>query len=282
MKLFEKLRGGLSRFKFALGNRIAAIFAGPVNEQTLVLTQELMARVRRARGKDGAELTAILKQAVLDILRQVPKAPVPHEKPWVVLIVGVNGNGKTTSVAKLAHRAQAEGKRVILGAADTFRAAAIEQLELWAERLKADCVRGTPGGDPAAVAYDAIMSGRSRGHDLVLIDTAGRLQSKGHLMAELEKIGRVCHKALADAPHEILLVIDATTGQNALDQALVFNKATKLTGLILTKLDGSAKGGAVVAIQKALQVPVRYVGLGEGIDDLEPFDAEAFVEALFG
>jgi fused signal recognition particle receptor len=293
MTFFGRLRSRLSRFKFALGSQIRALFGGKVDEETLaklekilyeadfgvVLTQELMKRVRRAPPEQAVD---VLKSSVLELLKQTPVAVTPKDKPWVILIVGVNGNGKTTSVAKLAHRYKDEGKKVILAAGDTFRAAAIEQLQMWAQRLGVDCVKGASGGDPASVAYDAIQAARARDADVVIIDTAGRLQNKGHLMAELEKIGRVCNKALVEAPHETLLVIDATTGQNALDQALVFNSATRLTGLVLTKLDGTAKGGIVVAIQKALNVPVRYVGLGEGIDDLEPFDPEAFVQALFG
>jgi len=196
-------------------------------------------------------------------------------------MIGVNGSGKTTSCAKLAKKYQAEGKKVLLAAADTFRAAAIDQLQAWAQKLNIDIVKGQPGGDPAATVFDAIASAQARGHDIVIADTAGRLQSKTDLMRELEKLRRVCHKADQSGPHETLLVLDATTGQNGLDQAESFHKVTPLTGIVLTKLDGSAKGGIVLAIAKSLKLPIRYVGIGEGADDFADFDQKSFLDALF-
>jgi fused signal recognition particle receptor len=199
----------------------------------------------------------------------------------VMLIVGVNGSGKTTSLAKLAHLLHSAGKKVLIGAADTFRAAAIDQLELWAKRIGVDIVKHQSHSDPSAVAFDAISAAKARGAEAVLIDTAGRLHNKTDLMHELAKIRRVCDKVCPGAPHETLLVLDATTGQNAIDQANTFHQFTPLTGLILTKLDGTAKGGIVVAIQRQLGLPIKFIGTGEGIDDLQPFDPQQFVKALF-
>jgi fused signal recognition particle receptor len=197
------------------------------------------------------------------------------------MVIGVNGVGKTTTIGKLAHNYKAAGRSVLIGAADTFRAAANEQLEVWAQRAGVDIIQQQHGADPAAVAYDTLKAAESRGADVVIIDTAGRLHNKQGLMQELEKIGRVMRKVKADAPNDIYLVLDATTGQNALQQAKEFTKVAPITGIILTKLDGTAKGGAVLAIADALQMPVRYIGVGERIDDLQVFDARAFVEALF-
>jgi fused signal recognition particle receptor len=197
------------------------------------------------------------------------------------LIVGVNGNGKTTSVAKLANRFKINKKNVLIAAADTFRAAAVEQLDIWAQRLKVDIVKGTSHSDPAAVTFDAVQAGKSRKTDVVIIDTAGRLHTKIPLMQELAKIKRSCQKVIPNSPHETLLVLDATTGQNAIDQAKVFNEFTPITGIILTKLDGTAKGGIVISIQRQLGIPIKFIGVGEGLEDLEPFDAQNFVNALF-
>jgi fused signal recognition particle receptor len=202
--------------------------------------------------------------------------------PLVILVAGVNGVGKTTSIGKLASRYVSEGRKVLLVAADTFRAAAGEQLQLWATRVGADCVRHQGGGDPSAVAFDGIKAALARGVDVVIVDTAGRLHVKANLIDELKKVVRVIGRLLQGAPHEVLLVIDATTGQNALNQAKVFQEALSLTGIVLTKLDGTAKGGAVVAITSTLGVPIRYVGYGEDVHDFAPFDADAFVEALLG
>jgi fused signal recognition particle receptor len=199
----------------------------------------------------------------------------------VILVVGVNGSGKTTSIAKLAKNSKEAGQKVIVAAGDTFRAGAIDQLTHWADKIGVEIVKSKAGGDPSGVAYDALSAASARGADVVIIDTAGRLQNKTDLMHELEKIRRVCTKHIASAPHQTLLVLDATTGQNAIDQAEVFHKFTPLTGLILTKLDGSAKGGVVLAIYKKLSIPVQWIGVGEGENDLMPFDPKEYVEALF-
>ena len=209
-----------------------------------------------------------------------PKIPI-GAKPTVILIVGVNGSGKTTTVGKLAHRLGELGQQVVIGAADTFRAAAIDQLAIWAERSGAQLVRQGPGADPGAVAYDAVASGTARGADVVLIDTAGRLQTQHNLMEELRKVHAVVGKANPDAPHETLLVLDATTGQNGLSQARLFGDAVPLTGVIVTKLDGSAKGGIAVAINRELGIPVKLIGVGEKLEDLQPFDAAAYAQAIF-
>jgi fused signal recognition particle receptor len=197
------------------------------------------------------------------------------------MVVGVNGSGKTTSIGKLAHYYVREGRKVMLAAADTFRAAAIDQLEIWGERANVPVISGQPGGDPAAVAYDGIRASRARGFDLLFVDTAGRLHTKFNLMQELEKVYGVCRRSVHEAPHDVLLVLDATTGQNALTQAAKFKESVNVTGVVLAKLDSTAKGGMVFAIHRELGLPVRFVGIGEGIDDLVPFDADAFVEGLF-
>ena len=205
----------------------------------------------------------------------------PHTKPYVIMVVGVNGVGKTTTVGKLAHNYKSAGKHVLIGAADTFRAAANEQLEVWGKRAGVEIIQQLLGSDPAAVAFDTVQSAKARGADVVIIDTAGRLHTKTNLMEELKKIKRVITKVSAEAPHEVILVLDATTGQNAIQQAKLFNDSVGLTGLIITKLDGTAKGGVIFAVSNVLKVPVRFIGVGEKIDDLQPFDAEKFVEALF-
>ncbi len=230
------------------------------------------------------ELIVAMRKEIVEILSKTPPEIAEikeEERPFVVLIVGVNGNGKTTSTAKLANRFQEAGKKVLLGAADTFRAAATEQLEKWAHHLNIDLVKGNAKSDPAAVAFDAVTAAKARGADVVIIDTAGRLHTKTNLMQELEKIRRSCKKVNPHSPQETLLVLDATTGQNAIDQAKIFHKYTPISGLILTKLDGTAKGGIVVSIQQQLGIPVKFIGVGEGIEDLEAFNSEAFVNALF-
>jgi fused signal recognition particle receptor len=201
--------------------------------------------------------------------------------PTVILVIGVNGSGKTTTIGKLAHRLGALGQKVVIGAGDTFRAAAIDQLEVWAERSGSQLIKQGPGSDPGAVAYDAIAAGRARGADVVIIDTAGRLQTQKNLMEELRKVVHVAGKQDPGAPHETLLVLDATTGQNGISQAKLFNEAAPLTGVVLTKLDGVAKGGIVLAIRDQLGVPVKLVGVGEGLEDLQPFDSEGFARAIF-
>lgn len=297
---YEKLKAALKRARDAFGSKIRSLFQQPMDEKVLEQLEELLFSadfgVKTARelkhalqewhsqhpSAEAADYVAYLKEYLIEVLQQVPPLSKIVHPLEVILIVGVNGNGKTTSLAKLAHFFQKQEKKTLLGAADTFRAAAIEQLETWAERVQADLVKGAPGGDPAAVAFDAISAAKARGADVVLLDTAGRLHTKKELMQELEKMKRICHKAQPGAPHEIWLVLDATTGQNAVDQAKTFHQFVPLTGVILTKLDGTAKGGIVVAIQRELQVPVRFVGIGEGIEDLQPFDAASFVEGLLG
>jgi fused signal recognition particle receptor len=249
-------------------------------------TQHVLAQLRekadRKQIKDVAELKRLLKQELLDILTRADSAPRPvAEPPEVILVVGVNGTGKTTSIGKLAHVLKSQGKSVLLCAADTFRAAAIEQLEIWATRTGTELIKTKPGGDPSAVLYDALEAARSRGADYVIVDTAGRLHTKTNLMAELEKMRRTAQRLVAGAPHETLLVMDATTGQNGLQQARQFTQSAGVTGILLTKLDGTAKGGVVVAISQELGLPVRYVGVGEQPGDLLPFDAGEFVESLF-
>jgi len=246
-------------------------------------TQQLLERLR-SRGReldDGTALRHALRTEMTAILGD-GMAVDPTNKPLVVLVAGVNGVGKTTTIGKLAHRYVKQGKKVLLVAADTFRAAAGEQLQLWASRVGADCVQHQQGADPSAVAFDGMAAAIARGVDVVIVDTAGRLHVKQHLVEELKKIVRTITRQLPGAPHESFLVIDATTGQNAMNQARVFQDALELTGIVLTKLDGTAKGGAVLAIRSELGVPIRYVGLGEGADDLQPFEARTFVDALLG
>jgi fused signal recognition particle receptor len=213
--------------------------------------------------------------------REAQTIDVSRAKPFVILIVGVNGAGKTTTIAKLAQRWTAEGKTVLLGAADTFRAAAIEQLELWAQRVGVEIVKHKAGSDPGAVAHDTVTAAKSRGADVVLIDTAGRLHNKSHLMQELSKIRRVVEKELPGAPHETLLIIDGTTGQNGVNQAAAFLEAAKITGMVVTKLDGTAKGGVILSIMRQFDIPVKFIGVGEGAEDLIPFDPAAYVDTLF-
>jgi len=245
-------------------------------------TIELIERISKAKIKDVNQIKSVLKDEILSILTSYPEAPeMKRGAPHVILVVGVNGVGKTTTIGKLAASASASGQKVLIAAADTFRAAAIEQLGIWAERANADLVKHKENADPAAVAFDAVAAASARGSDLVLIDTAGRLHTKVNLMEELKKIKRTVAKQLAGAPHEILLVLDATTGQNALSQAKLFNDALDISGLALTKLDGTAKGGIVIGICSSLNIPLQYIGIGEQIEDLRPFDANQFIDALF-
>jgi fused signal recognition particle receptor len=251
---------------------------------TLELVAFLEGEVRKGKLKTDVQLReAVVTQ--LGAMLSAPEDPAtlarPESGPTVVLMVGVNGVGKTTSVAKLARRLQREGKTVLLGAADTYRAGAVAQLETWADRLGIECVSGTSGGDPAAVAYNAVEAAIARRADVVLIDTAGRLHTQDGLMAELGKVVRVIGKKLPGAPHETLLVLDGTVGQNAVQQGKLFGQVVAPTGLIITKLDGTARGGAVVALRRELNVPIRFVGTGETLDDLAPFDAKGWAEALF-
>ncbi|MEP6589777.1 MAG: signal recognition particle-docking protein FtsY [Gemmatimonadota bacterium] len=250
---------------------------------TIDLVEFLEAEVRKGKVKGDHDLHAALVDRLAGMLAG-PADPgqlaTPPAGPTVVLIVGVNGVGKTTSVAKLAWRLSREGKQVLLGAADTYRAGAVAQLEQWAERLDVPCVSGASGGDPAAVAFDAVEAGIARGSDVVLIDTAGRLHTQDGLMAELGKVARVVGKKLPGAPHEVLLVLDGTVGQNAVQQGKQFAGIVEPTGLIVTKLDGTARGGAVVALRRELSIPIRFVGMGERPEDLEPFDARRWAEGL--
>jgi fused signal recognition particle receptor len=299
-KGFAKVQQALSKTRSYLSSKLKAFFSGKIDlnrleelEQILYeadlgapLARELTENVRRRMQHNSSltseELVTGLKE---DLYRMFPEKEGETNlsaTPTVFLIVGVNGNGKTTTTAKLAYHYQQQGHKAILGAADTFRAAATEQLEIWANRLNVDLVKGLPKSDPSAIAFDTLKAAEARGYPIALIDTAGRLHTKTDLMQELEKIRRVCNKAIPGSPHEIYLVLDATTGQNAVDQAQTFMKYTPLTGLILTKLDGTAKGGIVLSIQKTLGVPVKFIGVGEGMEDLEPFDSKSFIDGLFG
>lgn len=246
------------------------------------LVERTRRTVRERRVSESEELKAILKEHIRDLLGE-EKAPLnfQDEKPTVVMVVGVNGVGKTTTIGKMAHLYKSEGKKVILAAADTFRAAAIDQLEIWSNRVGVDLIKHQEGSDPAAVAYDSLQAARSRRADLLIIDTAGRLHTKSNLMEELKKIRRVIGRELPGAPHEVLLVLDATTGQNAVNQARLFGEAVVVTGIALTKLDGSSKGGVIIAVKQTLDIPVKLIGIGEGIDDLRPFNSSEFAEALF-
>jgi len=241
---------------------------------------ELRKKVKERGVTDPSVIRELLMETVSELLCGGQEM-VLGTKPSVIMVIGVNGVGKTTSIGKLAAKYKSEGKRVVLGAADTFRAAAIEQLDIWAQRAGVEIVKHAQNSDPAAVVYDAAAAAKARNADLLICDTAGRLHNKKHLMDELSKIGRVLSRELPDADQEILLVIDATTGQNAVNQVREFKNAAGITGIILTKLDGTARGGVVMAIREELDVPVKFVGVGEGIDDLQPFDAEAFAAGLF-
>ena len=259
----------------------ALLFGADLGVKT---AESLLESVRsKASGGDASQLRQVLREAILEKLRRVEApAPVMAAKPYVVLVLGVNGSGKTTTIGKLAARYRAAGQRVVMGAGDTFRTAAIEQLEIWGERVDCEVVKGQPGGDPAAVAFDTVKVAMARGFDVAIIDTAGRLQTKAPLMEELRKIARVIGRDCPGAPHEVLLVLDANTGQNAISQARIFTEAAGVTGLVLTKLDGTAKGGVLVGLADEFRIPVRYVGVGEAPEDLRDFDAEEFVDALFG
>ena len=301
--LFERMKEAVSRTRQNLSERIDEVvsFGKEIDRNTLddleatligadlgsATTDQVLAKLReRADRKqigNATELKRLLKEELLSILNAANTPPFerPEGFPEVVLVVGVNGTGKTTSIGKLAQSARSEGKTVLLCAGDTFRAAAIEQLEIWGQRTGTDVIRTKAGGDPAAVLYDALQAATARNVDVLIVDTAGRLHTKAHLMAELEKIRRTAQRIVPGAPHEVLLVIDATTGQNGLQQAKLFTDAAAVTGVVLTKLDGTAKGGVVVAIARELGLPVRYVGVGEKAGDLLPFDPQEFVDSLF-
>lgn len=249
----------------------------------MTLVEDLRAEVKQKRIEDAAELQPILSRMLMELLRGDDDNSL-RENPdgiTVILFVGVNGVGKTTTIGKLAHRYKQEGKKVLLAAGDTFRAGAIEQLEVWGQRAGVDVIKQQAGSDPAAVMYDAVQAAKQRNVDILICDTAGRLQNKSNLMEELNKIFRVIQREIPSAPHEVLMVLDATTGQNALTQAKLFGEKSGVTGLVLTKLDGTAKGGIVVAIRQEMNLPVKLVGLGEKMEDLQPFDSQQFVHALF-
>ena len=283
----EKLDGVFSVFK-KLDDDLydeleeALIMADIGGQTSCEIVEQLRENVKEKHIKDAEEAKAELKAIITEILSKNDCELHLDTKPTVILVIGVNGVGKTTTIGKLTSKLKNEGKKVVLGAADTFRAAAADQLEIWAQRNDVPIVRLTEGADPAAVVFDACSSAKSKGADVCICDTAGRLHNKKNLMDELGKIYRVIDRELPDAQKEILLVLDATTGQNAVNQAEEFDKVAKITGIVLTKLDGTAKGGIVVNICKKLGVPVKFVGVGEGIDDLQVFDPEAFAEALFG
>ena len=298
MGFFDKIKAGLTRTKENIGHSLDSLFAGELNddfydelEETLILgdmgmdttikaVAELRRRVKAEKIRDAEGARECLRRVLIDMLNVGDSTLNLSASPTVILVIGVNGVGKTTTIGKLGARLKGEGRKVLLAAADTFRAAAADQLEIWAQRSGVELVRQHEGADPAAVVFDAMQAAKARKTDVVLVDTAGRLHNKQNLMNELNKIGRVIDRELPGSRTETLLVLDATTGQNGLIQAKQFMEAAGITGIVLTKLDGSAKGGIVIAIAQALQVPVKYVGVGEGIDDLMPFEAESFVRAL--
>lgn len=303
--VFKLLKGSYQKVKQALG-KTSRLLASPLSsilgqkidehaveeleqlfyeadlgvETASELAQLVETSVESNPSLTGDEVEQIIQSHLLKALEGRERS-IAEGDPTVILVVGVNGSGKTTACAKLAKALKSDGKKVLLGACDTFRAAAIDQLEMWADRTQTDVVKAKPGSDPSSVAFDSITAGRSREKDVIILDTAGRLQAKTHLMHELEKMVRSCHKSFEGAPHETLLVVDATCGHNAIDQARVFHSFTPLTGLILTKLDGTAKGGIAFAIEKELDIPIKFIGTGEGEEDLQPFDPNAFVQALW-
>lgn len=298
---FQSLQKAFAKSRSFFTEKLSALFSGPINEETfeelqallyeadlgVQLSQELAKKTRTFLSKNPSssakEITQFLQESILETLNMFSyqiQFNSATKEPTVILVVGVNGSGKTTSVAKLAASFKEQGKSVLVAAADTFRAGAQEQLQIWAERIKVPCVAGSYKSDPAAVVFDACSSAIAKGIDIVIVDTAGRLENKSHLMQELAKIRRSCQKQIATAPHETLLVLDATIGQNGLNQAKGFDECTPLTGLILTKTDGTAKGGIALAIQKELTCPVKFVGFGETVADFAPFNPQAYVEAL--
>jgi fused signal recognition particle receptor len=300
--LLEKLKSGVQKTREGLVSRIEDVVSGrkvidadllDELEYTLIsadigvnTTNEILERIRERVDRklvgDSGELRGLIREYLLEIL-QTNDRPLAYvdEPPAVIMLVGVNGAGKTTTIGKLAAHLKGDGHSVLLCAADTFRAAAIEQLEVWGERTGIQVIRQNTGSDPSAVMFDALSAAKARKIDYVIVDTAGRLQTKTNLMAELEKMRRTASRVIPDSPHEVLLVLDATTGQNGLEQARKFTEASGVTGIVLTKLDGTAKGGVVVAIARELGLPIRFIGVGEKIDDLLPFDPERFIDSLF-
>lgn len=302
MKLFSRLKERLTRTRTAISDELSGLFRGgrPIDAKLLEELEELLYNAdlgsvatelveeverlhRRGEVKGEEDVRARMREVLLSKLDEPVAEPALTDAPSVILVVGVNGSGKTTSIAKLAHRFQQSGKKVLLAAADTFRAAAADQLEIWAKRNGADIVRQQKdGADPAAVAFDAIEAAKARGTDVVIVDTAGRLHTQRNLMDELDKVRRIIDRCHPGAPHETWLVVDATNGQNAIQQAKEFTASVDVTGLVLAKLDGTARGGAVFGIREALGLPVRYIGTGESLELLEPFDRVTFVEAILG
>ncbi len=300
--LLEKLKSGVQKTREGLVSRIEDVISGRKQidadlleelEYTLIsadigvaTTTEILDRIRERVDRklvgDSSELRSLIREYLLEVLQSSDR-PLAYvdQPPAVIMLVGVNGAGKTTTIGKLTAHLKAEGHSVILCAADTFRAAAIEQLEVWGQRTSTRVVRQNTGADPAAVMFDALQSAKAAGTDYVIVDTAGRLQNKAHLMTELEKMRRTAGRVIPDAPHEVLLVLDATTGQNGLEQARKFTETSGVTGIVLTKLDGTAKGGVIVAIARELALPIRFIGVGEKVDDLLPFDPEKFIDSLF-
>ena len=300
---FQRLKQGLTKSRDSLLKNIGAVFqnrrwdeaALDAVEESLIradvgvkATDKLMEALRRetpdGNGDLADEMTARLQAAMVEMLRRSAPAEksVPSIRPWIIIFLGVNGVGKTTTIGKLAAQYRGAGKNVLLVAADTFRAAAIEQLDIWGQRVGVDVVKNRAGADPSAVVFDGMQAAKNRGIDVLLIDTAGRLHTKTHLIEELKKIRRDIAREMPGAPHETLLVLDAVTGQNGLQQARVFKEATDVSGIVLTKLDGTAKGGVVISIQEELGVPVKYIGVGEDVEDLQPFDPAEFAQALLG
>ena len=300
MGFFEKIKSGLKKTKDSMIRQVEAVINSFTKidedffeelEETLILCDigvqtsvkicdELRNRIKKTGEKEPAQIKTMMKDIIMEMLSGSDELNI-HTKPSIILVIGVNGVGKTTTIGKLAANLKAQGKKVILGAADTFRAAAADQLQIWAERAGVELIRHADGADPAAVVFDTISAGKARGCDVIICDTAGRLHNKKNLMDELSKISRVIDREAADCDREVLLVIDATTGQNGVNQAREFKQAAGITGIVLTKLDGTAKGGIVIAIKDELNLPVKFVGVGEQIDDLQPFVAEDFVNALF-
>lgn len=300
MGLFSKIKEGLKKTRNAVAGQIDSMLKSFTKiddelfeelEELLVMgdvgvhtaekiCDELKSRVKKEGIKDPDEINRLLEETVSEMLRGGEELDI-STTPSIILVIGVNGVGKTTTIGKLANSLSKQGKKVVLAAADTFRAAAIEQLDIWAKRSGCEIVKQNEGSDPAAVVYDAISAAKARNADVIICDTAGRLHNKKHLMDELAKINRVIERELPDAAKEKLLVLDATTGQNAVNQAEQFRQATGITGIVLTKLDGTAKGGVVLAIKDGLGIPVKYIGVGEQIDDLQPFNSEDFAKALF-
>ena len=300
MGLFDKIKSGLQKTRTSVFSKVDSLFkmgtkideelfeelleilvTGDVGIHTAErICESLREKVKKNSAKDPDEVKGILKEILIDTLSMDAKLNI-ESKPSLILVVGVNGVGKTTTIGKLAANLKNNNMKVILGAADTFRAAAIEQLQIWAERANVDIVRQEEGSDPAAVVFDTISAAKKRNADVIICDTAGRLHNKKNLMDELSKINRIVNRELPESSKEVLLVLDATTGQNAINQAKEFKKATDITGIVLTKLDGTAKGGMIFSIMEELKVPIKYIGVGEQIEDLQPFDAKNFVNALF-